>query len=69
MQFLVSKVVTLMMVKFFRVTTPKVVCILFQALKALAVEYFPYKLVFNEGLNNLPERRQLCYSCVYQNKV
>ena len=36
-------------------TFPKNVCILFQALTALTVtEFFPYKLVQNEGLNNLP---------------
>ena len=34
---------------------PKAVCILFQALTALIVtEFFPYKLVRNESLNNLP---------------
>ena len=35
-------------------TFPKTVCILFQALTALTViEFFPYELVPNEGLNNL----------------
>ena len=36
-------------------TFPKTVYILFQALTALTViKFFPYKLVRNEGLNNLP---------------
>ena len=36
-------------------TFPKAVCILFQALTALIViVFFPYKLVQNEGLKNLP---------------
>ena len=36
-------------------TAPKAVCILFQALTALIViEFFPYKFVPNESLNNLP---------------
>ena len=35
-------------------TSPKAVCSLFQALTALIViEFFPYKFVWNEGLNNL----------------
>ena len=43
------------MVKFFKITSPKAVFILFQALTALIViEFFPYKFVRNEGLNNLP---------------
>ena len=43
------------MVKFFKMTSPKAVCILFQALTALIVtEFLPYKFVQNEGLNNLP---------------
>ena len=44
-----------MVVKFLNVTSPKAVCILFQALTAiLVIEFFPYKLVWTEGLNNLP---------------
>ena len=44
-----------MVVKFFKMTSPKAVCILFQALTALIVtEFFPYKFVWDEGLNNLP---------------
>ena len=43
------------MVKFFKITSPKAVCTLFQALAALKIiECFPYKIVQNEGLNNLP---------------
>ena len=43
-----------MMVKFFNMTFPKAVFILFQALTALIVkEFFSYKFVQNEGLNNL----------------
>ena len=42
------------MVRFFKMTFSKTVCILFQALTALTViEFFPYKLVWNEGLNKL----------------
>ena len=55
MDFLVSKVLCCVVVKFFKITSPKTVCILFQALTALkVVELFPYKIVRNEGLNNLP---------------
>ena len=44
-----------MVVRFFKITFPKAVCILFQGLTALIViEFFPYKFVRNEGLNNLP---------------
>ena len=44
-----------MVVKFFKMTSPKAVCTLFKALTALIViEFFPYKFVWNEGLNNLP---------------
>ena len=36
-------------------TSAKAVCILFQALTVpIVIECFPYKLVQNEGLNNLP---------------
>ena len=36
-------------------TSPKTVCILFRALTPLTVMgFFPYKLVQNEDLNNLP---------------
>ena len=42
------------MVKFFKMTSLKVVCILFQALPALIVtEFFQCKFVQNEGFNNL----------------
>ena len=42
------------MVKFFKTTSPKAVCILFQTLIALIViEIFPYKFIRNESLNNL----------------
>ena len=44
-----------MVVKFFKIASPKAVCILFQVLTALKIiEFFPYKIVWNEGLNNLP---------------
>ena len=44
-----------MVVRFFKMTFLKAVCILFQALTALIVkEFFPYKFVRNEGLNSLP---------------
>ena len=44
-----------MVVRLFKMTFPKAVCILLQALTALIVtEFFPYKLVRNEDLNNLP---------------
>ena len=43
-----------MHVKFFKMTFPKAACILFQTLTAPRVtEFFPYKLVQDEGLNNL----------------
>ena len=46
MRFLVRKFLTLMVDKFYKITSPKAVCILFQALNALiAIEFFPYKLV------------------------
>ena len=35
MRFVVSKVLTLMVLKLFKMTSPKAVCILFQALTAL----------------------------------
>ena len=41
-----------MVVKFNKMTTPKNVCVLFQALTAL-IEFFPYNVVWNENLNNL----------------
>ena len=54
MYFLVSKVLTLIVVKFFRMTSPKVVCILIQVLTALIIIVFiPYKLVWNESLKSL----------------
>ena len=44
-----------MVVKFFKMTSPKVVSILFKALIALIVmEFLPCKLVWNGGLNKLP---------------
>ena len=44
-----------MVVRFFKMTFPKAVCILFQGLTALiAIECFPYKFVRNEGFHNLP---------------
>ena len=57
MQFLVNKVLILIMVNIFQMTSPKAVCILFQALTALTA-IKPYLL-----------RRQLCYICVYQKKL
>ena len=55
MHFLVNKVLISKVVKFFKMASPKDVCILFQTLTALKViEFLPYKLVQNEGLNNLP---------------
>ena len=55
------------MVKFFKMTSLKVVCILFQALPALIVtEFFQCKFVQNEGFNNLLVKEvavlQLCIS-------
>ena len=53
--FLGSKIVTSMMIEFFQMTSPKAAYILFQALTALIViQFFPYMLISNEGLNNLP---------------
>ena len=38
--------------------SPKAVCILFQALTtSIVIEFFPYKLVWNEGLHNLPKEK------------
>ena len=55
MHFLLSRVLIRVVVKLFKMSSPKSVCILFKALSALIVtEFFPYKLVWNEGLNNLP---------------
>ena len=53
MHFLFSKVLIGLVVIFFKMTFPKAVCIFFPALIAL-IEFFPCKLVWNEGLNNLP---------------
>ena len=55
------------MVKFFKMTSLKVVCILCQALPALIVtEFFQCKFVQNEGFNNLLVKEtavlQLCIS-------
>ena len=53
MQFLINKVLILMMVNIFKMTSPKAVCILFQALTALiAIKPFPYKLVQKKCFNN-----------------
>ena len=42
-----------MMVRFFKMTFPKAVCVLFQALTALIViKFFPHKIVQNEGLES-----------------
>ena len=55
MHFLVIRVLIWVVVRFFKMTSPKTVCILFRALTPLTVmEFFPYKLVQNEDLNNLP---------------
>ena len=44
-----------MVLRFFKMTFPKAVYILYQALAALIViEFVPYKIVWNEGLNDLP---------------
>ena len=77
MQLLVNKVLTLMMVIFFKMTSPKAVCILFQALTALIViKLFPYELVRKKCLNNLPiEEAAVLYLCnislkaIYHGKV
>ena len=47
-----------MVVTFFKMASPKAVCILFQALTAhKVIENFPYKLFWNKGLNNLTVER------------
>ena len=56
-----------MVVKFFKITSPKAVCTLFQALTALIIiDFFIYIFAQNEGLNNLPAEEvavlQLCIS-------
>ena len=52
-----------MVAKFFKMTSPKAVCILFQALTSLIVIYMFHKFVGNEGLNNLPvEEADLFYN-------
>ena len=57
MDLLVSKFLRGVVVKFFKISS---VCILFQALTALKViEFFPYKIVQNEGLNNLPVKEAI----------
>ena len=52
-------------------TSPKAVCILFQALTALIViEFFPYKFVWNEGLNNLlVEEADVLWLCISEQSV
>ena len=58
MHFLVSEVLIWMVVTFFKMASPKAVCILFQALTAhKVIENFPYKLFWNKGLNNLTVER------------
>ena len=58
-----------MVIKFFEMTSQEATCILFQALTALTVtELFPYKLVRNEGLNNLPVEQTSCVIIVYIRK-
>ena len=43
-----------MIVDFFKIASSKAVCILYEALNALIViEFFSYKLVWNDGSNNL----------------
>ena len=53
MRFVVSKVLTLMVLKLFKMTSPKAVCILFQAYCTYCYRIFPYRLVQNEVFNNL----------------
>ena len=61
MHFLVSKVLTLMVVKAFKMTSPKGACILFQTLTALIViDFFLYKFVQNEGLKSFPVEETKC---------
>ena len=61
MDFLVSNVLSCVVVTFFKITSLKAVCILFQALTALKViEPFSYKIVRNEGLNNFPFQGGSC---------
>ena len=52
--------------KFCKMTSPKAVCILFQALTApIVIESFPNKLFPNEGLNSLPkEEAAVFYLCI-----
>ena len=66
MHFLISKVLIWVVVKFFKITSPKqAVCILFQALITL-LEFISHKFVQNEGLNNLPaEKAAVFYNYVY----
>ena len=50
MHSLVSKVIISVVVKFFKMTSPKAISILLHALTALIViEFFLYKFVWNEG--------------------
>ena len=72
--FLVSEVLTWMVVKLFKITSPKVACILFQALTALIViGFFWYQLILREGWNNLtveePAVLQLCISEQSENQL
>ena len=49
--------------------SPKVVFILFQALTTL-IDFFPYKLVWNVGLNNLPvEVAAVLTKCISEQSV
>ena len=53
MRFVVSKVLTLMVLQLFKMASPKAVCISFQAYRTYCYRIFPYRLVQNEVFNNL----------------
>ena len=56
--------------KFCKMTSPKAVCILFQALTApIVIESFPNKLFPNEGLNSLPIEEAAVKTLVYNIKT
>ena len=65
MHFLITKVLTIMVIKVFKMTSTKAVCILLQALTALIItESFPYKLVPNEDSIKLPvEKAAVLWLC------
>ena len=69
--FLVSKVLIWEVIRFFQMVFPKAVCILFQVLTALIViEFCQYKLLRNEGLNNLPvEKAAVLLLCISEQSV